>query len=364
MFAEENEDKETSNEEETPISINKKTVDITKRLSNIFNLDEDSEIPIITTNKTSVKIPEQKMNTAFEQNKFDKAKLNNFSENRIEPYSQTLIAPIENKVKETKYLNNSSNENHLNKMITKVTEPIKEVKSNIKPDLNKLNKLFLTEEEDELDFKNINFKKEEKKILNPQAKEMPKSSDIVKNIENFTTQRNEKFKNNENIDEADKLIEEKLSIKNEKDNNLNKNSSSNMNHNDNDSLNNTNISSENPSKSKIGNIDPLTGEPIVIKKESGKKNSLKKTFDPLSMNKSSVQKKNNNDPLSSINPKSNIIKDSKEDNLNKSIVNNNDGNGIQEFPKEEKGESLMQNKTDEETKPSNRVSNISNVFLN
>jgi len=38
MFAEVSEDIGIIDEEETPISINKKTVDITKRLSNIFNL--------------------------------------------------------------------------------------------------------------------------------------------------------------------------------------------------------------------------------------------------------------------------------------------------------------------------------------
>jgi hypothetical protein len=385
MFTEVSEDIGIRDEEETPISINKKTVDITKRLSNIFNLEDDEENNIPIIKKPETKKMGGKYNI-IENIVIEKPKINT-NEINTQQNIKNIIQPIYNKIKETKNFNGPYDEDTIKIINSQASEPNKEEKSNLKPDLNKLNKLFLAEEEDELDFKNINFKKEEKRIMNPQAKELQGGSDVVKNLKNLTTQRNEKFKNDENeidivkknliIGDNDKYIsEEKSATKfnketksNKNDLNLtknNKNSSNIINFNDSSNKNNTSI--ENQNKNKIENVDRLIGEPLPIKKESGnKKNSIKSGSDPLSMIESSVQKKNKNDPLSST--KNNIIeniitenqKNSEEINKNKINIYP-ENKTISQRPINEKID-IVQEVKEKETKPSKKVSDISKVIF-
>lgn len=374
MFADESVDKLNPDEEETTTSINKKTVDITKRLSNIFNLEEENDISIIK--RPEINKDKDHKNISIQKNKIDKQKIIN-NEDEIK---QNIISYTHSNKETTEKIQttNSPLINNLNKDPIKNDEVFNKEKNNIKPDLNKLNKLFLAEEEEEMDFKNINFKKEERRILNPQSKELPKSTEIVKNIENLTSQRNEKFKNDEcesnmlinDLKDNNKATQENAQIKNIKinsknsDNKLddsiskaNKNSNI-INHND--SSNKTNTSSENQSKQKNQNVDPLTGAPIPIKKESGnKKNSIKTIADPLSMMRSTVQKKNKIDSQSLT---KNIVENkTQSEEINGQIITDNLNKTNQEQVINKKEELNLEEKEDDVIH-SNRVSDLSKVY--
>lgn len=231
IFEDEKEDENNNFQNESLIasnSISKKTVDISKRLNNIFSVDEEIEATtengkgiksdnnntkknstnildrakpeknkIVTNNKTSNDSSAASSLLAKDLlliNKQDT--LNNLLNTNTGKITSTNTNDIAMNDKSHNISNNSNSMKNLNNKqipeknlntifefennsIIKPTE-----KGTAKPDLNKLNKLFLAEEQDELDFKNINFKKEEQKILNP-AKTLHTSSEIIKNINNL-----------------------------------------------------------------------------------------------------------------------------------------------------------------------------------
>ncbi len=380
IFEEENEHRVENIQDEVSKTLDRKTVDINKRLNNIFDLDDENENPILIKPPQSRVENNEIKNSSYTSNhnliSEDQSNKNfNFNKNKEEAGNKMNKIPIEE----------SNSKTNLNKIITKTPEPIKEEKINGKADLNRLNKLFLFEEE-ELDFKNLNLKKEEKKIIIPQAKDFTESFDLIKNINNGNKTKNKLSELNDNrkslkknfiLDEED---ESNLSNKGNK-NNIVGNSITKLNNEivSNQINNSTKVINTIPNNNNLSNAediksdkiktnnntnntninDPLTGELIQTKKPtSSKKKSVVDNTDPLSMMRNSAPFKLKNSSNNNINANpfigstNKLISDNTEKNQNEKIINN------------EINENTSHEKKEDETRKSRLISDMTKVRIN
>lgn len=344
IFEEDNEINNTITEAE----INKKTIDINKRLTNIFKLDEDLDVPLFNKQPSKIGTSNENLNLLNKEKTNNLIVKSNLTSNTIilNQERKNLIQPIDSS-REDIFFNNFNSNNQKQNITSKPPDIKEEEKIKIKPDLKKLNKLFLTEEDDELAYKNIDFKKEEKKIVNPNSKDLPKSSEINKKIENLNEnnvnekenfrintqkktfildqefQPSEEPKKNCIIkDDSKNIIEKEINKIGNQEENLIKDIEI---KNGEKKENNENIS-ENPKKNKAGILDPLTGG-IIKEPDANKRKSIKGISDPLSMIRSTVMNKNKNESNkkqedSSDIPKKEIIAENKNGIIKNEIIEN------------------------------------------